>query len=137
MLLGTGGLGALALVAFLAFVVAGLIWLVVTLQQADPAVTRRTTAMVALVSGAVLIAVLLAQVLFFPRSARGVAQSRVGQDLPGLMRPPLPGMMGGQGFPGRLAPAQPPAPGAPQVRPRQLRPTPPAPAPTARPTATP
>ncbi|MDO8562377.1 MAG: hypothetical protein Q7S25_00880, partial [Candidatus Limnocylindria bacterium] len=60
MLLGTGGLGALALVAFLVFAVSGLIWLVVTLQQADPAVTRGTTAMVALVSGAVLIAVLLA-----------------------------------------------------------------------------
>ncbi|MDO8562735.1 MAG: hypothetical protein Q7S25_02710, partial [Candidatus Limnocylindria bacterium] len=100
-------------------------------------VTRGTTAMVALVSGAVLIAVLLAQVLFLPRSARGVAQSGVGQDLPGLMRPPLPGMMGGQGFPGRLAPAQPPPPGAPQVRPRQVRPNPPRPAPSARPTATP
>lgn len=137
MLLGTGGLGALALVAFLAFVVAGLIWLVVTLQQADPAVTRRTTATVALVSGAVLIAALLAQVLFFPPSARGLSRSRVGQDLPGLMRPPLPGMMGGQGFPGRLAPAQPQAPGEPQIRPRPFRPTPPAPTPTVRPAPTP
>ena len=128
MLLGSG-LGAVALVAFLVFAVTGLIWLVITLQQADPAATRRNTAMIALVSGAVLIAVLLAQALFFPRPdprqrLAGLAQ----RNGPGLMRPPF---GGGQGLPGRLAPQAPNAPesgpAAPPVRP--LRPN----APTARP----
>ncbi|MSQ37667.1 MAG: hypothetical protein EXR61_05065 [Chloroflexi bacterium] len=135
MLLGSG-LGAVALIAFLIFAVTGLIWLVITLQQADPAITRKNTALIALVSGAVLIAVLLAQALFLPRATPGqrIAQ-RIHQNAPGLLRPAF----GGQGFPGgRFAPQPPTAPGAPRVRP-PLRPNPPAqPAPpTVRPSGAP
>ena len=139
MLVGSG-LGALALVAFLVFAVAGLIWLVVTLQQADPAVTRRTTATVALVAGAVLVAVLLAQALFFPRPDPRRALARAfGGNVPGMMRQPFagPGQMRPPfAGPGRFAPQQPAGPGAPQVRPfRTFAPA--QPAPTARPSATP
>ncbi len=137
MLLGSG-LGAVAFVAFLIFAVTGLIWLVVTLQQADPAVTRKNTGLIALVAGAVLIAVLLAQALFLPRATPGqrIAQ-RVQQIAPGLLLPP---QGGGQGLPGggRFAPQGPTGPGEPRIR-RPLRPLPPAqPAlPTARPSTAP
>ena len=121
MLLGSG-LGAIAFVAFLVFAVSGLIWLVVTLQQADPAVTRRTTAMVALVAGAILVAVLVAQALFGMGGGaygRGFGTGMMNGGTPGIMRPPFraPGgltpQQPGQVAPAPAAPVQPFRPGGP------------------------
>ncbi len=100
MMYGPGGLAALAFVAFLVFVVAGVVWLAVTVQHADPAVTRRNAGITALVGGAVLIAVLVAQAFLF--HARPVRSG------PGFFQQP----------PGNIAPQRPRQPGQPQQSPQ-------------------
>lgn len=121
-LLYGGGLHALGLLAFLTFVVAGAIWLVVTVQHADPLVTRRNAGVVAAVSAIVLVALLVGQAIFFGpagqrRATAGVQTPRVG---PGLMRPGMPGGM--QPAPRFRGPQSPTAPGtatpAPSISPR-------------------
>ncbi len=105
MVYGTGGLEALAFVAFLVFVVAGVLWLAVTVQHADPAVTRRNAGLVALVGGAVLVAVLIAQA-FAPNQG-------TFRYVPGFLQPPgniVPLRPGQQG--------QPRQPGQPQPNPQ-------------------
>lgn len=96
-MLGYGFIGLAALVAFLAFAASGVTWLVATAVPGTDDIRRRQLALVAIVTGAILAAVLLLGALLAPPRGPGPVFIRPGpvpgqpfQPQPGQPQPPQP-----------------------------------------------
>jgi len=107
-----GGLSALALIAFLVFATTGIVWLALSLLQGDPELARRRAGVIAITSGAVLIAIIVAGLIFRP-AVRGFDGAGFGPQPGGPQQFGPPRQMPFPRFPPRQPggqPGQPPQP---------------------------